>query len=89
MRKKIVAGNWKMNLDKISSKNLVLEILEKTENNDKNIIISPPFIYLEDTVKEYQSKRQGYYESLSTFSTFGKGWTRRVEETTKLALDII
>ena len=52
MRKKIVAGNWKMNLDKISSKNLVLEILEKTENNDTNIIISPPFIYLEDTVKD-------------------------------------
>ena len=52
MRKKIVAGNWKMNLDKLSSKNLVLEILEKTENNDTNIIISPPFIYLEDTVKD-------------------------------------
>ena len=52
MRKKIVAGNWKMNLDKISSKNLVLEILEKTENNDTIIIISPAFIYLEDTVKD-------------------------------------
>lgn len=52
MRKKIVAGNWKMNLDKISSKNLVLEILEKIENNDTNIIISPPFIYLEDTVND-------------------------------------
>ena len=52
MRKKIVAGNWKMNLDKISSKNLVLEILEKTENNDTNIIISTPFIYLEDTIKD-------------------------------------
>tara|TARA_B100000035_G_scaffold4281_1_gene3871 strand:- start:3622 stop:4374 length:753 start_codon:yes stop_codon:yes gene_type:complete len=51
MRKKIVAGNWKMNLDKLSSKNLVLEILEKIENKDTNIIISPPFIYLEDTVK--------------------------------------
>ncbi len=52
MRKKIVAGNWKMNLDKISSKNLVLEILDKTDNNDINIIISPPFIYLEDSVKD-------------------------------------
>ena len=52
MRKKIVAGNWKMNLDKLSSKNLVLEILEKIENKDTNIIISPPFIYLEDTVKD-------------------------------------
>ena len=44
---------------------------------------------IENTIKEYQSKRQDYYEKLSTFATFGRGWTRRVEETTKLALDII
>ena len=42
-----------------------------------------------ETVKKYQEMRQKYYEQLSTFDTFGKGWTRRVEETTKLALDII
>ena len=42
-----------------------------------------------ESVKKYQEMRQKYYEGLSTFSTFGKGWTRRVEETTKLALDII
>ena len=42
-----------------------------------------------ETVKKYKEMRQKYYEQLSTFATFGKGWTRRVEETTKLALDII
>jgi|TARA_R110001592_G_scaffold119802_2_gene323300 lysozyme family protein len=42
-----------------------------------------------ESINKYQSMRQKYYEQLSTFSTFGKGWTRRVEETTKLALDII
>ena len=42
-----------------------------------------------ETVNKYQEMRQKYYEQLSTFATFGKGWTRRVEETTKLALDII
>ena len=42
-----------------------------------------------ESVEKYQSMRQKYYEQLSTFDTFGKGWTRRVEETTKLALDII
>ena len=41
------------------------------------------------TVEKYQEMRQKYYENLSTFATFGKGWTRRVEETTKLALDLI
>lgn len=43
---------------------------------------------LEGTIEEYQTRRQSYYESLSTFETFGRGWTRRVEETTQLALDL-
>ena len=37
---------------------------------------------LEATIDTYQAKRQEYYESLGTFETFGKGWTRRVTETT-------
>ena len=41
------------------------------------------------TIERYQEARQGYYESLSTFDTFGRGWTRRVEETTKLAVEMI
>ena len=44
---------------------------------------------IEDTIKSYQSERQKYYESLSTFDTFGKGWTRRVTETTELAVSMI
>ena len=44
---------------------------------------------LEESIKQYQSARQEYYESLSTFGTFGKGWTRRVDETTELALDLL
>jgi len=44
---------------------------------------------IEETIEKYQTMRQEYYEGLSTFDTFGKGWTRRVEETTKLALDLI
>ena len=42
-----------------------------------------------EAVNKYQEMRQKYYEQLSTFATFGRGWTRRVEETTKLALDLI
>ena len=44
---------------------------------------------IEKSIENFQEARQEYYEKLSTFATFGKGWTRRVEETTKLALDII
>jgi len=57
MRKKIVAGNWKMNLDKSSSDNLVKEILDLTkENKSTQIILSPPFIYLQQIVKDCQSR---------------------------------
>ena len=41
---------------------------------------------LEGVIKSYQNARQSYYENLSTFKTFGKGWTRRVNETTELAV---
>ena len=37
------------------------------------------------TIDTYQSNRQGYYESLKTFETFGRGWTRRNTETTSSA----
>ena len=40
---------------------------------------------LEATIDAYQTNRQGYYEQLSTFDTFGRGWTRRVVETTSSA----
>ena len=44
---------------------------------------------LTDTITNFQQARQEYYESLSTFETFGKRWTRRVDETTELALNMI
>jgi len=37
------------------------------------------------SIENFQESRQGYYEKLSTFETFGRGWTRRVTETTDLA----
>ena len=37
-------------------------------------------------IEEYQKIRQDFYESLATFKTFGKGWTRRVNETKESAL---
>ena len=41
---------------------------------------------LETSIKNFQEARQSYYEKLKTFETFGKGWTRRVTETTAEAL---
>jgi len=44
---------------------------------------------IEGTIRNYQEARQEYYESLSTFETFGRGWTRRVDETTEVACKLI
>ena len=44
---------------------------------------------IEKCIEDFQGARQDYYEKLSTFATFGKGWTRRVDETTELALSMI
>jgi lysozyme family protein len=44
---------------------------------------------IEATIENYQGVRQEFYESLSTFETFGKGWTRRNEETAELAKSMI
>lgn len=44
---------------------------------------------LQETIEQYQENRQRYYEKLKTFQTFGRGWTRRVNETTQSALKMI
>ena len=44
---------------------------------------------IEASIVNYQKARQGYYEKLSTFETFGRGWTRRVDETTDLAKNLV
>ena len=44
---------------------------------------------IEKTIENYQQNRQRYYEKLSIFDTFGRGWTRRVTETTELAKSLV
>ena len=40
-------------------------------------------------IEEFGKIRQNFYENLSTFKTFGKGWTRRNEETTQASLTMV
>lgn len=50
MRKKIVAGNWKMNKNFQEANDLIndiTDILDNTNLNDVNLIVCPPFPYLE------------------------------------------
>ena len=44
---------------------------------------------IQDVMETYQENRQKYYEKLKHFKTFGRGWTRRVNETTEAALKLI
>ncbi|HZV13493.1 MAG TPA: triose-phosphate isomerase [Candidatus Kapabacteria bacterium] len=49
MRKKIVAGNWKMNTDVVTAKKLLVEIIEGVKRNapGSTIIVCPPYIALQ------------------------------------------
>ena len=42
-----------------------------------------------ELVEKMYDARQAFYESLSTFETFGKGWTRRNKETLEQALKMV
>lgn len=44
---------------------------------------------LEVTIHQYQQRRQAFLEGLPTFPTFGKGWTRRVDETRDEAIKMV
>jgi|TARA_R100001163_G_C5060080_1_gene196833 lysozyme family protein len=43
----------------------------------------------EYVIEEFGKIRQNFYESLKTFDTFGKGWTRRNKETTEKAIKMM
>ena len=52
MRKKIVAGNWKMNLNYNEVSSLVDEILKlHSSDNNVEVILSPPFVYLDKVIR--------------------------------------
>jgi triosephosphate isomerase len=53
MRKKIVAGNWKMNLTKEESLTLIKEISNSVQNisEDTDVIVSPSFVNLSSVVE--------------------------------------
>jgi len=62
MRKKIVAGNWKMNQNFAQADELLFNIGDNMENNvpeDVELIICPPFVFLEmatDFAQNYEYK---------------------------------
>lgn len=54
MRKKIVAGNWKMNMDYTSGVSLFSEIINMIKDEvrgDQEVIVCPPFVHLHSLVQ--------------------------------------
>lgn len=47
MRKKIIAGNWKMNYTTLQSENFINEIKERINTNEIDVVICPNFVSLE------------------------------------------
>lgn len=90
MRNKIVAGNWKMNLDADAAKLLYLDLLNKSidQSDGKMILIFPPNIYLQDFIERnngsfeigaqnFNAKDNGAYTgevSASQLKSIGCSW---------------
>lgn len=50
MRKKIVAGNWKMNLMPSEATALYKEIADKTPGNDVHLLVFPPMLFVAELI---------------------------------------
>jgi triosephosphate isomerase len=54
MRTKIVAGNWKMNLDREGSKALLADLVAKLPQTSAVVMVAPPFVNLPGAVAQLQ-----------------------------------
>ena len=73
MRKNIVVGNWKMNLNRVEGIALVEDILSKLPNdNNTHIIFAPSFVYL-NTVAELCAKNTKVVAAAQDCSANRKG----------------
>ncbi|GIZ15116.1 triose-phosphate isomerase [Capnocytophaga catalasegens] len=57
MRKKIVAGNWKMNNDLVQSEALIAELLTKLPQTTAEVMIAPTFVNLATAVQKTKASK--------------------------------
>lgn len=53
-RKKLIAGNWKMNMNNDETGKLIDELIPLVSNADCDIVICPPFVNLGDAAKKLE-----------------------------------
>lgn len=76
MSKKIVAGNWKMNMSFDQAEQLFDDILDRLEDLELStkVIICPPFPYLEMATDLAEDEREQYFEvGAQNCSSFEEG----------------
>jgi len=74
MRKKIVAGNWKMNKNYNDSISLAQEIekaVKGLQNNNTKVIIAPTFVSLKGVIDSLNSKAVAVVAQNMHFATNG------------------
>ena len=60
MRKKLVAGNWKMHGSRSMADGLVEEIVKAAPLNDIDVLVLPPYPYLASLVDKYGTSGVGF-----------------------------
>jgi lysozyme family protein len=59
---------------------------EDGEIGEKTIRLAAHYALNKPAISDFSNKRRAYYATLSHFSTFGKGWIRRTNEVSAIAL---
>lgn len=90
-RNKIVAGNWKMNLSFSEAQDLVDDLLDRLEEQEDlqcEVILCPPFPYLE-LLTDFEFDEQQYNVGAQNCSAFDKGaYTGEVSASMLKSLDV-
>jgi triosephosphate isomerase len=57
MKKKMIAGNWKMNGDNASSAEIIAGILDAANTSSHDVVIAPPFVYLSSVAEKISGSK--------------------------------
>ena len=57
MKKKMIAGNWKMNSDTASATEIIAGILDAANASSHDVVIAPPFVYLSSVAEKISGSK--------------------------------
>jgi len=57
MKKKMIAGNWKMNGDNASAAEIIAGILDAANASSHDVVVAPPFVYLSSVAEKISGSK--------------------------------